>query len=87
MYSHTTEASYFHWTYYVFRWPWLLEVRQGCFYGILIWCVVFARSEINFVRLGLMAVILAFAGAQFYSWHPARALNAEKAKTLESIIH
>ncbi len=59
-YSNITEIPVLHDTYYHIKYPWLLEVRHVSLFGVLVWCVLFVRSEPFFVRIGLMAVILAF---------------------------
>ena len=36
----------------------LHEIQQGALYGVLAWCVLFAKSEPVLVRVGLIAVIV-----------------------------
>ncbi len=59
IYSGTTRSSFGHDTFYTFKWPWLLTMRHASLFGVLIWCVLFVKREPLFVRVGLMAVILA----------------------------
>jgi len=61
MYMNTVEIPVLHETYYKSKYPWLLEARHISLFGVLIWCVLFARSEPVWVRLGLVAVLLAVA--------------------------
>ena len=45
---------------YVGQWRGLLEALEFSLFGILIWCVLFVKKEPTFVRIGLVAVMLAF---------------------------
>jgi hypothetical protein len=56
----SSRISYGHDTLYVIKWPWIHEVREWSLYGILGWCLLFARSETTFVRIGLITIGLAF---------------------------
>jgi len=60
MYLETTRHSTNHIVTYLEKWRGLREIRQGSLYGILAWCILFARSEPTFVRIGLMTIIAAF---------------------------
>ncbi len=61
--THTTEIAFRHETLYTLRSPWVTEVRKWSLFGILGWCILFAKSEPTFVRIGLVAITLAFAAA------------------------
>jgi hypothetical protein len=61
MHSGMTQVHFTHETYYAIKWPWLRDVREVCLFCVLGWCVLFVRREPAFVRLGLVAIILAFA--------------------------
>jgi hypothetical protein len=58
--THTTELSFRHETLYTIKWPWVTEVRKWSLFAILGWCILFAKSEPTFVRLGLVAITIAF---------------------------
>lgn len=61
IYDGTTQLTLGHTTVYHTREPWLHEVREVSLFGVLIWCLLFVRSQPAFVRVGLVAVILACA--------------------------
>jgi hypothetical protein len=60
MQSGMTQVNLTHETFYAIKWPWLRDVREVSIFGVLGWCVLFVRREPVFVRIGLIAVILAF---------------------------
>jgi isoprenylcysteine carboxyl methyltransferase (ICMT) family protein YpbQ len=74
------QLSFGHETYYLQKWTWLSQVHQVALYGVLIWCLLFAKSEPTCVRIGLGAVILTLIllalppatvdpSALFKAWH------------------
>lgn len=48
-----------HDTYYRVSGTWLRNARETGLFGTLAWCVIFARRDPLFVRIGLVAAILA----------------------------
>ena len=61
MHAGMTQINVGHDTHYRIKWPWLHEVRETAIFGVLVWCLLFLRREPTFARIGLAAVILAFA--------------------------
>ena len=61
MYMNTVEIPLIHETYSKNHNPWLEEARHISLFGVLIWCVLFVRSEAFWVRVGLIAIIAAFS--------------------------
>ena len=59
MHLNMTRIEIGHETFYHIRWPWLQNVRDWSLFGALAWCLIFAQSETTFVRIGLVAVIVA----------------------------
>ena len=57
----TTQISLGHDTLYHLKWPWLHNVREVSFFAVLAWCLLFLRREPTAARIGLVAVLLAFA--------------------------
>jgi hypothetical protein len=55
------QVDYGHETLYRIHYPWLREVREVSIFGVLIWCTLSVRRDPALVRLGLVALILAFA--------------------------
>jgi hypothetical protein len=60
MHTGMTHLSIGHDNYYTLKWPCLSEVREVAIYGLLGWCALFVKREPTLVRVGLIAVILAF---------------------------
>ena len=60
MHTGTTQLSIGHDNFYTLKWPWLSNVHQVALYALLGWCVLFVKRETALVRVGLIAVILAF---------------------------
>lgn len=58
MYLNTTQEVHNHTVRYLIKWPYLHEIRQWSLFAVLVWCLVFAKSQPTFVRLGLAAVIV-----------------------------
>ena len=56
-----TEISLGHDTFYHLKWPWLHNVREVSLFAVLVWCLLFLRREPTLARIGLVAVLLAFA--------------------------
>ena len=61
IYSGTTQVTVGHDTFSYLKRPWLHELREISLFGVLIWCVLFLRREPTLARVGLIAVVLAFA--------------------------
>ena len=40
--------------------PWLNHAHQISLFGVIIWCLLFLRSEPVFARIGLVALLLSF---------------------------
>jgi len=57
----TTQVTVGHETFSHIKLPWLRELREVSLFGVLIWCVLFLRREPTLARVGLVAVIVAFA--------------------------
>jgi hypothetical protein len=60
IHANITEVPYGHDTYYTMRYPWLHNARQISLFGVIIWCLLFLRSEPVFARIGLVALLLSF---------------------------
>jgi hypothetical protein len=60
MHTGMTHVSIGHDNYYTMKWPWLSDVHQVALYAVLGWCLLFVKSEPLLVRVGLIAVLLAF---------------------------
>ena len=61
MYLGTTRHSHQYIVTTIEKWRGLREIRLGSLFAILAWCLIFARSEPTFVRIGLIAIALSFA--------------------------
>ena len=57
----TTVSFARHDTFYTQVHPWLRQIQQGSLFGVLVWCVLIARRDPAFTRIGLLAVIVALA--------------------------
>ena len=56
-----TESVHGHDTFYVQKWAWLREIRQGALFGVLIWCLIFVKSEPMWVRAGIITTLIMWA--------------------------
>ena len=57
----TTVSFYGHDTFYTQVHPWLRQIQQWSIFGVLGGCVLLARRDATFTRIGLLAVIAALA--------------------------
>jgi len=55
-----TEVPTGHDTYYTMHAPWLHHAHEISLFGVIIWCLLFLRSEPVFARIGLVALLLSF---------------------------
>jgi hypothetical protein len=72
MHSGTTQLTVGHETLSSIKWPWLHEIREATIFAVLGWCLLFLRRDPTFARIGLAAVILAFAIMNWpfaHAWH------------------
>ncbi len=56
----TTQSVHEHEIRYLTRWPHLHELHQWSLFAILGWCIVFAKSEPTFVRIGLATIVVTY---------------------------
>jgi hypothetical protein len=61
MHTNATQFTLGHATYFALKYPWLKEVREVTLFALLAWCLLFVKREPTFVRLGLVALIVACA--------------------------
>ncbi len=61
--THTTELAFRHQTLFTIKEPLATEIRKWSLFAILGWCILFAKSEPTFVRIGLAAITISFAVA------------------------
>jgi len=78
-----THIAIGHDNYYTMKSPWLSDIREISLYGVLIWCILFAKSETTFVRIGLIAVVLAFILMAF----PAKEGLDQLPQEIRSALH
>ncbi len=57
----TTVSFSGHDTFYTQVHPWLRQIRQGSLFGVLAFCILIARRDSAFTRIGLLAVIASLA--------------------------
>jgi xanthosine utilization system XapX-like protein len=60
IHANLTETPAIHGATYTMRAPWLHNVHQISLFGVVIWCLLFVRSEPMFARMGLVALLLSF---------------------------
>jgi predicted MFS family arabinose efflux permease len=57
----TTVSFAGHDTFYTQVHPWLRQIREWSMFGVLAFCILIARRDPTFTRIGLLAVIAALA--------------------------
>jgi hypothetical protein len=57
----TTVSFSEHGTFYTQVHPWLRQIREWSMFGVLAFCLLIARRDPAFTRIGLLAVIAALA--------------------------